>query len=396
MARRHVELCRRLGPGPVVVSTVAADPGREAAASAFDAGESYEVVRQRFPFRGAKTVFNQARWAQWVVGRCREQDAGSAVARSTIMHCGNVRPAGYPTWWANRVTGMPYLVYVYGGDLLREQRKLARSALKRWTARRIFEDSSGVVAISGWTAALASEVMDAAGVRRAPRILINELGTDPAYFRPSRDTGALRRRLGWGDAPLLLTVARLVPHKGIDIALRALGALAKDWPTLRYLVVGEGEDRARLTGLAAELGIGERVNFAGGLSDDEVAEAYATASLYLGLSRVDAAINAEGFGIAFVEAAASGVPSVAGDSGGVRSAVRDGETGVVVPPTDVAAAAAAIGELLAHPDRRRAMGRAARLAVETHYNWDRVARDVRTFVTEVMAPGAGSGAAGAA
>ena len=119
--------------------------------------------------------------------------------------------------------------------------------------------------------------------------------------------------------------------------------------------------------------------FAGALPDDEIAEAYATATLYLGLSRIDDEVNVEGFGISFIEAAASGVPSVAGDSGGVRSAVRDGETGLVVPPTDVEAVIAAVRMLLTDTDRRTAMGVAARRAAETHYNWDRVARETLGF-----------------
>jgi len=120
------------------------------------------------------------------------------------------------------------------------------------------------------------------------------------------------------------------------------------------------------------------------MRDDELPEAYATSTIYLGASRVDKEINVEGFGISFLEAGASGIPSVAGDSGGVRSAVRDGETGVVVPPTDAEAVSEAIRTLLLNPERRKKMGRAARSAVETHYNWDRVARDTRDFTYKVV------------
>ena len=386
MARRHVELCRRLAPEGLTVSTVAPDAGDEAAAAAFDASEPYEIVRQPFPFRGAKTVFNQARWARWLVPRCTARSpGGGGPAAADIVHCGNIRPAGYPTWWAHHVTGVPYLVYVYGGDLLREQRKLRASAFKRWTARRIFEDSAGVVAISGWSASLATDVMRAAGVERPPPVLTNALGTDPAFFHPGRDTGTLRSRLGLGGGALLLTVARLVPHKGIDVALRAMAALAGEWPAIRYLIIGRGEDGPRLAAMAESLGLADRVVFAGGLTDAEIAEAYATATLYVGLSRVDSEINAEGFGIAFVEAAASGIPSVAGDSGGVRSAVRDGRTGIVVAPSDVPAVAAAIRSLLADPSRRAAMGTAGRADALSHFNWDRVTSDVRAFAVDAVA-----------
>jgi phosphatidylinositol alpha-1,6-mannosyltransferase len=146
-------------------------------------------------------------------------------------------------------------------------------------------------------------------------------------------------------------------------------------------------DRGRLAALAHGRRVDDRVIFAGTLSDDEVAEAYATATVYAGISRLDDGVNVEGFGISFVEASASGVPVLAGDSGGVRSAVRDGETGLVVAPNDVATIAAALRTLLAEPELRARMGAAGRRAVETHYNWDRVAEETRAFAVRVTGGG---------
>ena len=123
--------------------------------------------------------------------------------------------------------------------------------------------------------------------------------------------------------------------------------------------------------------------FAGAIPDSDLPEAYATATVYLGASRVDNEVNVEGFGISFLEASSSGVPVVAGDSGGVRSAVRDGETGIVVSPTDVDAMSGAIAEFLRDESKRRRFGEAGRRAVETHYNWDRVASVTRAFALEV-------------
>ena len=119
------------------------------------------------------------------------------------------------------------------------------------------------------------------------------------------------------------------------------------------------------------------------MSEAVLPEAYATATIYAGPSRVDNEINAEGFGISFLEASSSGLPVVAGDSGGVRSAVRDGETGVVLPPRDVDAWVATLGDLLRHETRRTTLGQAGRKAVEEHYNWNRVARDTREFTLSV-------------
>jgi phosphatidylinositol alpha-1,6-mannosyltransferase len=373
MARRHVELCRRFADGDETTMSVSTVAARDA--SAFDEHESYNIYRQPFPFERANRFSNQLRWANWLTS--------SRSPRFDVLHCGNIRPVGYAVRWVNRKLRTPYLVYVNGGDLLRERRKAERSALKRKTAQYILGNAAGIVGTSKWVAELASDVMEQVGIENPPPVAELGLGTDPARFNPSRDTGALRRRWGVGDAPLVLTVARLVPHKGQDIAIRALSTLRRDFPELRYIMVGEGHDEERLRALARELGVADRVGFVGTMRDDELPEAYATSTIYLGASRVDKEINVEGFGISFLEAAASGIPSVAGDSGGVRSAVRDGETGIVVPPTDSDAIADAIRSLLLNPDRRKQMGVAGRRAVETHYNWDRVARDTREFTYRV-------------
>jgi phosphatidylinositol alpha-1,6-mannosyltransferase len=371
MARRHVELCRRLPPDRVRVSTVVAGAG----APDFDRAEGYPIERQPFGAAEAKLLVNQLRWSGSIDRWCRRGGG--------LVHLGNIRPCGYAVGLGTLLTRTPYLIYVNGGDLLRE-RRFARQAARRWSGRRLYSRALGIVANSRWTADLARDTLARFAAGPVPVAAI-DLGTDPAFFSPRRDTGALRRRLGLGGAPLLLTVARLVPHKGQDVALRTLAALAREFPDLRYLVVGEGHDLARLEALARDLGVAERTMFAGALTDDEIAEAYATATLYVGLSRIDNEVNAEGFGISFIEAAASGVPVVAGDSGGVRSAVRDGETGLVVPPADVEAVTAAVRSLLADDDRRKALGAAARRAAETHYTWDRVARETLEFVRSATA-----------
>lgn len=374
MARRHIELVRRFGDAEgtsMSVSTVAST-----GADTFDRHEQYRIYRQPFPFERANRFSNQLRWARWLTSR--------RTPKFDVLHCGNIRPVGYGVRWANRRLDTPYLVYVNGGDLLRERRKTQRSAVKRVSARSIMGHASGIVATSKWVAQLATDVMTEIGIERLPPVAALDLGTDPVHFNPSRDTGALRRRWGVGNAPIILTVARLVPHKGQDMGIRALAMLSHDFPELRYIMVGEGHDAQRLRDLARELGVADRVGFVGAMRDDELPEAYATSTIYLGASRVDREINVEGFGISFLEAGASGIPSVAGDSGGVRSAVRDGETGIVVPPTDIDAIADAIRALLLNEERRRQMGAAARHAVETHYNWDRVARDTREFTEQVV------------
>lgn len=380
MARRHVELCRRFAnaANSITVSTVEIE-----GADAFDTGENYRIDRQPFHFREANRFINQVRWARWLT------DFSSGTVG--ILHCGNIRPVGYAIDWTASRLRIPYIVYVNGGDLLREKRKAQTSRLKRLTAQRILGRASGIAATSRWVADLAEEVMRLVGVTEAPPVAALDLGTDPTMFSPSRNTGRFRAQHRIGDAPLMLTVARLVPHKGQDVGIRVVATLTEEFPALRYVLVGEGHDEKRLRTIAAELGVGERVIFAGAISDADLPEAYATSTVYFGASRVDNEINVEGFGISFLEASASGVPVVAGDSGGVRSAVRDGETGVVIPPQDVEVAASAVAGFLRDEDRRRKFGDAGRRAVEKHYNWDRVAQETREFALQVTAPGRAKG-----
>ena len=363
-----MELVRRFSADrdEMQVSTVRTDGDSD-----FDPFEDYEIHRQPFHFRETNRFVNQIKWARWLVAHCKN--------RIDVIHCGNIRPAGYAVFWASLRLGIPYIVYVNGGDLLREREKAARSVLKRVGARKILGRASGIAATSQWVAELAGEVINGVGVKNVPPIEALALGTDPGVFAPARDSGRLRAIWNAGNAPIILTVARLVPHKGQDTVIRALAALSLEFPELRYVLVGEGHDEERLRRLASELGVENRVIFAGPLSDADLPEAYATATIYAGPSRVDNEINVEGFGISFLEASASGLPVVAGDSGGVRSAVRHGETGIVLPPTDIEAWSTTLSQLLGDPEKQQSLGAGGRAAVESFYNWDRVARDTRAF-----------------
>ncbi|MDQ3698878.1 MAG: glycosyltransferase family 4 protein, partial [Gemmatimonadota bacterium] len=372
MDQRHVQLCRRFVPERVLVSTVRSV---RADGPAFDRAEPYTIIRQPFAQRDAKRSTNTLRWAAWLAGRCGPG--------TELIHCGEIRPTSIAVWWAAGRARVPYLLYVNGLDLLLERRRASRPRL-RVLARALMGGAAGIVANSAWTAETAADVMHRVGVPRLPPIAAIDLGTDPDEFHPTRDTGALRARLGLGNAPLLLTVARLLPHKGQDVAIRAVALLAGEFPELRYLIIGAGPHEQALRHLVADLGIANRVLFETALSTSEVAEAHATATLYVGPSRLHDAVNVEGFGLAFAEAGASGTAVIAGDSGGVRSAVRHGETGLVVPPAEERAVAGAIRDLLRDASRREAMGRRGRALAEAYYNWDRVASETLDFARSVV------------
>jgi len=266
-----------------------------------------------------------------------------------------------------------------------EPERERRSAAFRAMTRRILSGLRKAGHVVCDTEATRAQLIEKAGVSEERTSVVHN-GLHPS-FSPLHEAAADReaaRLLGSRRTHTdVLHVGSAIARKRIDILIRIIGELGHG---TRLVRVG-GPFTAEQTALARDLGVSDKVGFVGAMRDDELPEAYATSTIYLGASRVDRDINVEGFGISFLEAGASGIPSVAGDSGGVRSAVRDGETGLVVPPTDVDAIADAIRSLLLNADRRKLMGVAARRAVETHYNWDRVARDTRDFTNR----GVGSG-----
>jgi phosphatidylinositol alpha-1,6-mannosyltransferase len=168
--------------------------------------------------------------------------------------------------------------------------------------------------------------------------------------------------------PRLVTIARLEPRKGVDTVLRALPSLIRQHPGLEYDVVGKGEDHARLVALARQLGISKHVRFHGYISEGEKADLLSRATLFLMPNRREPG-SVEGFGIVFVEAAAFGIPSIAGADGGTSDAVLHGQTGLIVDAEDDAAIEAAISHLLDNSAGRRAMGEAAHQRFWNEFTW---------------------------
>ena len=149
-------------------------------------------------------------------------------------------------------------------------------------------------------------------------------------------------------AKILMTVARLRStdsYKGVDVTIQALPQIAKAFPNVKYLVIGRGDDRSRLAKLATDLGVAERVIFAGFVPQKNLAAHYQLADAYMMPSQ-------EGFGIVYLEALACGVPVLAGDADGSADPLQDGKLGWRVPHRDSAAVAVACVEMLRGEDRR--------------------------------------------
>lgn len=196
-------------------------------------------------------------------------------------------------------------------------------------------------------------------------------GVDVDRFAPNPVARqVLRDRYGLGDRPVVLCLSRLVPRKGQDALIRALPQLIDEVPDVHLMVVGGGPYGDRLKSLAARTGVSDRVTFTGSVPAEELPGHHAMADVFAMPTRTrGGGLDVEGLGIVFLEASASGVPVVAGDSGGAPETVREGETGLVVDGRDVGAIADAVVSLLRDPQRAREMGEAGRRWTVENWQW---------------------------
>ena len=312
----------------------------------------------------------------------------ASLARQHKPHfawCDSIRPCTYPAKWMHERVGTKYGVFVHGGDLLKELHAIHHSRFARKTAKALLGSAVAVVANSQWTREQAQKVLRELGLDPlAESVRLVPLGTDPEQFRPGIDTHAVRTRYHLnGQASWVLTVARLEAYKGVDMALRAVAQCRHDGLDVNYLIVGSGKQRKEYQRLAEQLKIADHVRFVGNVPEAELPAVFNIASAYIGVSRRADGSRVEGFGVALAEASASGLPVIAGQSGGLAEAVHDGETGLVVNPDDPEAVATALKRLLGDQLLARRLGQAGRKSIETYYNWDRVIRDLRDIESQV-------------
>jgi phosphatidylinositol alpha-1,6-mannosyltransferase len=238
---------------------------------------------------------------------------------------------------------------------------LARNAL-----RRIGDDTDVVTYVSAYTRGrFASAFGPHAALEYVPP------GVDTDRFAPDPAARAeMRSRYGLGDRPVVLCLSRLVPRKGQDMLIRALSAIRERVDGAVLVIVGGGPYLATLHRLAREAGVTDHVIFTGGVPSAELPAHHAMADVFAMPCRTrGAGLDVEGLGIVYLEASSTGVPVVAGTSGGAPETVRDGVTGRVVNGRDVDEVATAIADILADPGRAAEMGAAGRRWAVGNWQW---------------------------
>jgi len=337
------ELWRRLPAEETVVLTTP-----YVGARAFDEAAGFRIERT------TERVLLPTRGLRDQISALADEISADLVLLDPALPLGHLGPS----------LGRPYGVILHGAEVTVP----GRVPGPKHALSRVLRGAELVVAAGGYPA---DEGERAAG--RGLPVVVVPPGVDVDRFRPLSDEQRLATRRHFGvdpEATLVVSVSRLVPRKGMDVLIRAAARLAPIHPDLQVVIGGGGRDLARLEELVAETAA--PVRLVGRLPDDDLPALYGAADIFAMDCRTRwMGLEQEGFGIVFLEAAACGVPQIAGESGGSAEAVVDGETGLVVrDPKSVSELAEALRALIVDPDRRRAMGAAARTRAEAEFSYD--------------------------
>lgn len=337
------ELYRRLPQDEFIVLT-RPYPGWQA----WDAQQEHQIIRTR------QRVLLPEPWLSQQIRQIADDGGTDLVMFDPAVPVGALGPR----------LGLPYGVILHGAEVTVPGRVPgARSVLGT-----VLRNSELVVTAGDYST---SEAERAAG-QKLP-VAVVPPGVDVGRFVPLDEQRRASVRASYGiapDAPVVLTLSRLVPRKGMDVLVDAAAVLQRRHPDLVVLIAGGGRDRARLERRAHSQGA--PVRFLDRVPDAEVPDLYGIADVFSMVCRVRwGGLEQEGFGIVFLEAAAAGVAQVAGSSGGAAEAVAHGETGLVVQhPRSVDEVVGAIGSLLEDPAMRLRMGSAARARAVEAFSYD--------------------------
>ena len=326
-----------MDPAAVVVHT-ARQPGD----AGFDAGLAFPVVRDPARVLLPTPSITRRSVALATAHGCDSVWFGAAAPLGLMASALKTRAAvertvatthGHEVWWA-KAPGTRQLLH------------------------RIGETNDVLTYLGEFTRSQVSRALSPAAAARMTQLTP---GVDTEAFNPSMDGAPVRARYGLRDRPLVVCVSRLVERKGQDVLIRAMPLVRQSVPGAALLLVGDGPMRDRLVRRVGQLGLTDDVVFAGAKPWAELPEHFAAGDVFCMPTRSrKCGFEVEGLGIVFLEASATGLPVVAGSSGGSPDAVLDGETGHVVDGRDVGRVAAELSGLLTDPLRAREMGQAGR------------------------------------
>ncbi|MEV6988585.1 glycosyltransferase family 4 protein [Streptomyces sp. NPDC093228] len=353
----------RLDPERLVVYASTWKRGREGteATAAFDAEQPFAVVRDR-----TTMLLPTPAVTRRAAGLLREHGC-------TSVWFGAAAPLGLMASALRRAGAQRLVATTHGHEAGWAQLPAARSLL-----RRIGESTDTLTYLGEYTR---SRIASALTPQAAASMVQLPPGVDEKTFRPDSGGDRVRARLGLTDRPVVVCVSRLVPRKGQDTLISAMPRILAKEPDTVLLIVGGGSYEKELRRLAHDTGVADAVHFTGAVPWPELPAHYGAGDVFAMPCRTRrGGLDVEGLGIVYLEASATGLPVVAGDSGGAPDAVLEGETGWVVRGGSAEEAADRIVTLLGDSELRRRMGERGRQWVEEKWRWDLLAEKLQTLL----------------
>lgn len=367
-------------PDYFTVLTASSDPATGLEAEGwrdFDASAPYEVCRieaMRAPvLTGRVTLFAKlrSRLRERVIRRqvIRAVDAELKSGAYGALCIGALDALGWLVPLLQKRSDVPVYIYTHGEEI--SQKPYSDNADE--ARRQSLQSASGIVAVSSFTARLITEKYGVPAAR--VRTITNGVDLERFCDRPAEN---VRRHLGLDLGPLVLTLGRLVERKGFDKLIEAWPRIQAAVPQARLAIAGSGPQEAALRAAVGDQGTGDSIKFLGRVAAEMLPSLYASADLFVMPNRTMPDGDTEGFGLVFLEAAASGTPSVGGAAGGAVDAVRHGKTGLLVDGWDVSAIAFAVTDMLTDEVKRKSMGQAAMAFAQTQ-GWPDKAVEALSF-----------------
>jgi phosphatidylinositol alpha-1,6-mannosyltransferase len=348
-----LSMVRRMPPDGVVVHTA-----RQPADAAFDATLPFPVVRDPSKLMVPTRAITKRSIAIARDLDCESVWFGAAAPLGLMAHKLKSRAGvrrtvatthGHEVWWAS-------------------------TPGTRAMLRRIGDTNDVLTYLGTYTR---HRIAKALSAKAGARMVQLTPGVDDQAFHPGVDGSVVRESYGLGDRPVVVCVSRLVARKGQDMLIRSLPLIHRRVPDAAVLIVGDGPQRGDLEKLVDKLGLRRDVVFTGAKAWVETPAYFAAGDVFCMPTRTrKAGFEVEGLGIVYLEASASGLPVVAGDSGGAPDAVQDGVTGYVVNGRAAAEIAERVSALLLDRELAREMGEWGRRWVEQRWRWDDLADEL--------------------
>jgi phosphatidyl-myo-inositol dimannoside synthase len=311
----------------------------------------------------------------WLWRRCRQVPYAA-------MLCGKALFEGQVGYYLKKYLGLPYIVFTYAMEVetWQAQRKTRRAL------SRVLGAADKVVYINEVT----GRMLRLAGVP-ATKLVKLPPGVGKQYLAAVSEARLAQVRHRYGLPPrYLLCVARLIERKGVDVLLEAFSSLDQTrFEDVQLIIAGDGPESARLAALTAKLWMVNSVQLLGYVPGEDLPALFAGAEIFV-LTPRQLGGDYEGFGIAYLEAAASGVPAIGTATGGVPEAVLHERTGLIVPPDDAAAVTAALTRLLSDNSLRQQLGQAARERVRREFSWKQRGQQLTEIISSLSTAASGA------